>query len=140
MYNFHTCNYTMCSHSHYPWSTSFVISFQLWSLFVQLVGHYVATIMPLVVTYVPLWSYSIGIVLWLDGSYGAITWPLIKYYQFTIHIMCEFVDLKLDPNVTYTIFQIFILEAHKDIQTYTPNFFLGYMSKCRIDNSWFFGK
>jgi len=56
--------------------------------------------MPLVVTYVLLWNYSIGIILRLDGYYGAITWPLIKYYQFIIHIKCEFIDLKLDPNAT----------------------------------------
>jgi len=62
--------------------------------------HYMATWMPLVVTYVPLWGHNIGIVLQLDGHYGATTWALIKYYRFTIIIKCEFVDLKWDPNAT----------------------------------------
>jgi hypothetical protein len=55
--------------------------------------------MPLVVTYVPLWGHNIGTVLQLDDHYDAITWPLIKNYQFNIHMKCEFVDLKWDPNV-----------------------------------------
>jgi len=59
--------------------------------------YYVATWMPLVATNVPLWGHNIGIVLQLNGHCNAIMWPLIKYYQFTIHIKCEFVDLKLDP-------------------------------------------
>jgi hypothetical protein len=42
--------------------------------------HYMATWMPLGVTYVPLWGHKIGIVLQLDGHYGAIIWPIIKYY------------------------------------------------------------
>jgi hypothetical protein len=46
--------------------------------------HYVATRMPLVVTYVPLQGHNIGMILQLDGHYGVISWPLIKYYQFTI--------------------------------------------------------
>jgi hypothetical protein len=33
---------------------------------------------------------------------------------------------------------MFILEVHESIQAYTPRMFLGYMSKCGIDNSWFF--
>ncbi len=41
---------------------------------------------------------SIGIVLQLDDHCGATTWPLIKYYQFTTHIKCEFVDLKCYIN------------------------------------------
>jgi len=49
--------------------------------------HYVATQMPLSVLYIyiPLQGHNIGTILQLDGSYGAITWPLIKYYQFTIY-------------------------------------------------------
>jgi len=39
--------------------------------------------MPLVVTYV-----------------CATMGPLIKYYQFPIHIKCEFLDFKLNPNAT----------------------------------------
>ncbi len=35
--------------------------------------------------YVPLKGHNIGIILQLDGCYSAITWPLIKYYQFTIY-------------------------------------------------------
>jgi hypothetical protein len=35
--------------------------------------------------YVPLQGHNIGTILQLDGCYGAITWPLIKYYQFTIY-------------------------------------------------------
>ncbi len=62
--------------------------------------HYMGTQMSLIVIYVSLGSHGIGIVLQLDGHYGAITQPLIKYYQFTIHIKCKFVDLKLNPNVT----------------------------------------
>jgi hypothetical protein len=55
--------------------------------------------MPLIVTYMPLQGHNVGTILQLDGHYGVTTWPLlIKYYQFTIHIKCEFVNLKLDPN------------------------------------------
>jgi hypothetical protein len=62
------------------------------------------TRMWLIVIYVSLQNHSIGIVLQLDGHYGAITLPLIKYYQFIIHIKCKLVDLKLDPNVALKIF------------------------------------
>ncbi len=63
--------------------------------------HYVTTRMPLVVTYIcATWGHNIGIVLQLDGHYNSIIWPLIKYYLFIIHIKCEFVDLKFNPNVT----------------------------------------
>jgi hypothetical protein len=91
--------------------------------------------MPLVVTYVPLWGHNIGTILQLDGYYSATIWPLIKYYQFAIHIKCEFVNSKLDPNATSIILKIFILEVHQGIQVYTPRIFLAYMSKCEIDNS-----
>jgi hypothetical protein len=42
VYNFHTCDYIMCSHSHCPRGTSFVIGFQWWSLFMKFFSHYVA--------------------------------------------------------------------------------------------------
>jgi hypothetical protein len=74
---------------------------------VLLVTHYCATtkLWPhgchyLLHIYVPPWGQSVGIVFQLDGYYGATTWPLIKCYQFIIHINSEFVNLKLDPNVT----------------------------------------
>ncbi len=38
------------------------------------------------------------------------------------------------------IYMICILEVHQSIQTYTPNFFLSYINKCKLDNSWFFCK
>ncbi len=56
--------------------------------------------MPLVVTYVPLRGHNIGIVLQMNGHYSVTTWPSIKYCIFTIHIKCEYVDLKLDPGAT----------------------------------------
>ncbi len=67
-----------------------------------------ATSMPLIVTFEPLQGHNISIFLQLDGHYGVNTWSLIKYYQFTIHIKCEFVDFKLDPNVTLIIKNIYI--------------------------------
>jgi hypothetical protein len=77
--------------------------------------------MPLVITYVPLWGHNIGTALQLDGHYGATIWPLIRYYRFDIHIKCEFINFKLDPNVTL---KIFILKVHQSIQAYTPRFFI----------------
>jgi hypothetical protein len=41
--------------------------------------HYVATWIPLVVIYISIWNHKIGIVLQMDGYYGAATWSLIKY-------------------------------------------------------------
>jgi hypothetical protein len=71
----------------------------------------------------------------LIGHYVVTKCLLIKYYQFNIPIKCEFVNLKLDPNVTYNILKIFILEVHQGIQAYTPIMFLNYMNKCGIDNN-----
>jgi hypothetical protein len=59
-----------------------------------------ATQMSLIVTYVPLWGHNIDIILQLNGHYDATTWPLIKYYQFNVHIKCESIDLKLYPSAT----------------------------------------
>jgi len=56
--------------------------------------------MSLIVTYVPLWGHNIDIILQLNGHYDATTWPLIKYYQFNVHIKCESIDLKLYPSAT----------------------------------------
>jgi hypothetical protein len=36
------------------------------------------------------------------------------------------------------LFKIFILEVDQGVRTYTPKSFLGYMSKCEINNSWLF--
>jgi len=87
-YNFHMCDYDVCSHSHHSWNINFVIGFQLWSSFMQLIGHNCitncplschnyATTWPLFVPYALLWGHNIGI-LQLDGHYSLITWPLIK--------------------------------------------------------------
>jgi len=75
------------------------------AIIVLLVGHYRATIVlqlwhSLLHIYGSLWGHGIVIVLQLNDRYGATTKPLIKYYQFTIHIKLEFVYLKLDPNAT----------------------------------------
>jgi hypothetical protein len=157
------CDYTMCPHSHHPWGISFVIRFQLWSLFMQLVGHYVAIKWPLlyyllpiimqqlchymvthmliIITYICVitrsqyWHYFITRWPW-RCHYLAIHKVLLIHYPYKMWIFTP--QIGSQCYITWTILKIFILEVHHGIQAYTPIKNLSYMSKCEIDTSWFF--
>jgi len=123
--------YDVCLHSHHSWDINFVTGFQLWSLFVQLIGHnciisspllchnYAIT-WPLIVPYAPLWGHNIGIILHLDGHYNLITWPLIKipliHYPYKVWICTPQVGSQCYINC---IRNIYIVGTSKYSSLYT---------------------
>jgi hypothetical protein len=75
------------------------------------------------------WNYNVSLVIFQTYK---------NVILGNVHSLGWFILLSFYPNVMSTILKIFILKVHQGIQAYTPRIFLNYISKCGIDNSWFF--